>query len=322
MEFLTATISIIVDGLIWSSWIFMVAVGLSLIFGVMGILNIAHGGLYAFGAYVAAWGVGKYFDPVFKGEFVFFGYSFPYDFKLDTQLPPFGSFAILLLAAIVVGVILGLLLERGLLRFMYGRDEVIIVLVTFAAFLMLEDAIMFIFGVDPYFAFQPYALLGNVDLVDISYSNYELAMIPLALVVTALLWWGLTRTIWGKLLQAVIHDREIAQAFGINVSRVFTVTFVLGAILGALGGAFTAPMISVTPGMGLEVIVLAFAVVAIGGMGSIPGAAVGALFVGLVRAAAVHLMPELELFIIYAVMALVLAFRPQGLFGQAEARKI
>ena len=305
MEFFTATIAILIDGLMYSSWIFLVAVGLSLIFGVLGILNIAHGGLYAFGAYVAAWGVGKYFDPEFS--------SF---------LPPFGSFAVLLLAAIAVGVVLGLVLERGLLRFMYGRDEVIIVLVTFAAFLMLEDGIMFVFGVDPYFAFQPYALLGNVKILGISYAIYELSLIPLSLVVCALMWWGLTRTIWGKLLQAVIHDREIAQAFGINVSRVFTVTFVLGAILGALGGAFTAPMISVAPGMGLEVIVLAFAVVAIGGMGSIPGAAVGALIVGLIRAAAVHLMPELELFIIYAVMALVLAFRPQGLFGQAEARKI
>ncbi len=322
MEFLTVTISILIDGLIYSSWIFIVAVGLSLIFGVLGILNIAHGGLYAFGAYVAAWGIGKYFDPVFKGKIGLWGYSFTYDFKFDTLLPPVGSFALMLLAAIIVGVILGLLLERGLLRFMYGRDEVIIVLVTFAAFLMMEDAIMFVFGVDPYFAFQPYALMGNVDILDIPYSNYELFIIPLALTVCSLLWWGLTRTIWGKLLQAVIHDREIAQAFGINVSRVFTVTFVLGAILGALGGAFTAPMISVAPGMGLEVIVLAFAVVAIGGMGSIPGAAVGALIVGLIRAAAVHLMPELELFIIYAVMALVLAFRPQGLFGQAEARKI
>ena len=305
MEFLTATIAILIDGLTYSSWIFLVAVGLSLIFGVLGILNIAHGGLYAFGAYVAAWGVGKYFDPEFS--------SF---------LPPFGSFAVLLLAAIAVGVVLGLVLERGLLRFMYGRDEVIIVLVTFAAFLMLEDGIMFVFGVDPYFAFQPYALLGNVKILGISYAVYELSLIPLSLVVCALMWWGLTRTIWGKLLQAVIHDREIAQAFGINVSRVFTVTFVLGAILGAMGGAFTAPMVSVTPGMGVEVIVLAFAVVAIGGMGSIPGAAVGAVLVGIIRAAAVHLLPVLELFIIYGVMALVLAFRPQGLFGQAEARKI
>ena len=305
MEFFTATIAILIDGLMYSSWIFLVAVGLSLIFGVLGILNIAHGGLYAFGAYVAAWGVGKYFDPEFS--------SF---------LPPFGSFAVLLLAAIAVGVVLGLVLERGLLRFMYGRDEVIIVLVTFAAFLMLEDGIMFVFGVDPYFAFQPYALLGNVKILGISYAIYELSLIPLSLVVCALMWWGLTRTIWGKLLQAVIHDREIAQAFGINVSRVFTVTFILGAILGAMGGAFTAPMVSVTPGMGVEVIVLAFAVVAIGGMGSIPGAAVGAVLVGIIRAAAVHLLPVLELFIIYGVMALVLAFRPQGLFGQAEARKI
>lgn len=301
MEFLITPVTIFVDGLIYASWIFIVAVGLSLIFGVLGILNIAHGSLYAFGAYVAAWGVGIYFKAGFF---------------------PWGSFAVLLLSAIVVGIVLGLLLERGLLRFMYGRDEVIIVLVTFAAFLMLEDGIMFIFGVDAYFAFQPYALMGNVDILDIPYSNYELFIIPLALVVCALLWWGLTRTIWGKLLQAVIHDREIAQAFGINVSLVFTVTFVLGAILGALGGAFTAPMISVAPGIGLEVIVLAFAVVAIGGMGSIPGAAVGALIVGMIRAASVHLLPELELFIIYAVMALVLAFRPQGLFSQAEARKI
>ena len=156
----------------------------------------------------------------------------------------------------------------------------------------------------------------------LDYPIYELSLILVALTVGGLLWWAVNGTRWGKLLLAVIHNREMAEAFGINVTRVFTVTFVLGAILGALGGAFTAPMISVTPGMGVEVIVLAFAIVAIGGMGSIPGAVVGSLGVGIVRAAAVHLMPELELFIIYAVMALVLAFRPQGLFGKAEARKI
>jgi len=109
---------------------------------------------------------------------------------------------------------------------------------------------------------------------------------------------------------------------GINVARIFTATFVIGAILGALGGAFTAPAISVVPGIGVDVIVLAFAVSVIGGLGSIIGAAVGALVVGLTRAAAVHLMPEVELFVIYAVMAVVLAFRPQGLFGQPAARKI
>jgi len=143
---------------------------------------------------------------------------------------------------------------------------------------------------------------------------------PLA--VGGALWWALIRTRQGKLLQAVIHDREMAQAMGINVTRIFTATFVLGAMLGALGGAVTAPQISVTPGIGVEVIVLAFAVVVVGGMGSIPGAAVGALIVGLIRAATVHLLPQVELFVIYAVMSLVLAFRPAGLFGRAAARKI
>ncbi len=294
-------IAILLDGLIFASWIFIVAVGLTLIFGVMRILNIAHGSLYAFGAYVAAWMVGQYLAA---------GYA------------PMGSFAVLLLSAIIVGVPMGYILERGLLRFMYGRDEVIIVLVTYAVFLMLEDAIMLVWGTDAYFAFEPYSLLGNTEIQELIFSNYDLSMIALAFVVGALLWWGLNYTRVGKYLQMVIHDREIAQAFGINVTRVFTITFMVGAVLGALGGAFTAPQVSVTPGMGVEVIVLAFAVVVIGGMGSFPGAVVGAVLVGIIRATAVHLLPQLELFIIYAVMALVLVFRPQGLFGQAEARKI
>ena len=120
----------------------------------------------------------------------------------------------------------------------------------------------------------------------------------------------------------VIFDRETAAAFGINVRVLYTVTFIIGAMLGALGGAVMAPKISVTLGIGVEVIVLAFAVVAIGGMGSIEGALIGALIVGLARAAAVHLVPQLELFVIYAVMALVLGFRPYGLFSQVQPRKI
>jgi len=120
----------------------------------------------------------------------------------------------------------------------------------------------------------------------------------------------------------VIQDREMSVFLGINVARVFTVTFVIGAMLGALGGAVTAPIISVTPGIGVEVIVLAFAVVVIGGMGSIAGAAIGSFLVGIAHAAAVHLLPEVELFVIYAVMSLVLAFRPRGLFSQAQMRRI
>jgi branched-chain amino acid transport system permease protein len=134
--------------------------------------------------------------------------------------------------------------------------------------------------------------------------------------------WFLGRTRQGKMLIAVIHDREMAAAQGINVSRVYFVTFTVGAMLGALGGALTAPMISVQPGIGAETIVLAFAVVVIGGLGSLPGAALAAILVGLVRAAAVHYRPELDLFSIYLVMAIVLIARPKGLFTAQEARKI
>ena len=295
------TLAILVDGLVYASWLFIVALGLTLIFGVMKILNVAHGGFYSFGAYVAAVSIGVYYE---------------------AGWPPLGGFALLFVTAILVGLVWGTLLERGLLRFMYGRDEVLMALVTFAAFLVMEDLILLIWGGDPYFAYQPYGLLGITEAGPLIFSNYDLSLIGLALVLGLIAWWALNLTRWGRLLQAVIHDREMAAAFGINVTRVFTITFIIGAMLGALGGAVTAPMISVTPGIGVEVIVLAFAIVAIGGMGSVWGAAIGAVIVGLSRAAAVHLLPEVELFVIYGVMALVLTFRPEGLFSRAQARKI
>jgi len=293
--------AILVDGLVYASWLFIVAIGLSLIFGVMKILNVAHGAFYAFGAYGAATLVGLYFQ---------------------ADLPVAGAFAALLVAAVLIGLVLGSILERGLLRWVYGRDEVIVVLVTYAVFLILEDVLRLIWGSDSYFAYQPYVALGNVVVGDMIISNYDLGLIALAGLTAISAWWGLTRTKWGKLLVAVIYDREMSTAFGINVTAVFAITFLIGAMLGAFGGAFTAPKISVTPGLGVEVIVLAFAVVAIGGMGSIPGALIGSLIVGWCRAAAVHLLPEVELFVIYAVMALVLAFRPEGLFSRMQARKI
>ena len=293
--------AILVDGTVYFSWLFIVSMGLTLIYGVMKILNIAHGSFYALGAYAAASAVGAYF----AGNF-----------------PAAGSFLVLILAGIAVGGGVGFLVERGLLRRMYGRDEIVLVLVTYAAFLVFEDLIKLIWGVDPYFAYQPYSLLGRVSIGGIDFAVYDLGLFALALVIGIVAWWSLERTRSGKLLRAVIHDREISTAMGINVARMFTATFVIGAMLGALGGAITAPGISVVPGIGVDVIVLAFAVSVIGGLGSVAGAAVGALVVGLARACAVHFFPEVELFVIYAVMAVVLAFRPQGLFGRPAARKI
>jgi branched-chain amino acid transport system permease protein len=164
--------------------------------------------------------------------------------------------------------------------------------------------------------------LGTVEILDLVYPVYDFLLIAISLCCALFVWWGLNKTRVGKLLIAVIHDREMSMALGINVKLFFTVTFVIGAAFGALGGAVTAPKVSVVPGLGVEVIVLAFAVVVIGGLGSIEGAMIGSVIVGIVRAATVHLLPELELFVIYGVMALVLAFKPHGLFAGPEVRKI
>ena len=294
-------LAVVVDGLIYSSWLFVIAAGLTIIYGVMRILNMAHGSLYALGAYAAASLVGVW---------------------MRGGQPPFGTYLLLVAAALLVGLVMGPLVERGLLRFTYGRDEVVMVLVTYALFLVLEDVIKLIWGVESYFVTEPYGLLGTFELGPLSYPVYSGVLVLAAVVVGLGLRWGIYGTRYGKLLVAVIHDREMAAALGIDVRRVFLVTFTLGTTLAALGGALTAPTVSVVPGMGVEVIVLAFAVVVIGGMGSMQGAALGSLIVGVVRSAAVHYLPQVELFSIYLVMALVLAFRPRGLFVAPEARKI
>jgi len=300
---MTTLYAILLDGLIYASWLFLVAAGLTVIYGVMRILNMAHGSFYAIGAYAGASLIGWYFS----GE----------------HGSPYWSFLLLAGCALVAGLIVGLVLEQGLLRFMRGRDEILMVIVTYALLLILEDATKLLWGVDPYFAYQPYRLLGQSAVGEgLSFANYDLALIGVSLAIGLLAWFALNRTNPGRLLRAVIHDREIAVAMGVNVNAMFAATFAIGAMLGALAGSLTAPAISVTPGIGIEVIVLAFAVVVVGGLGSIGGAAAGALLVGLARAFAVHMAPQVELFVIYGVMFLVLAVRPQGLFGQTLVRRI
>jgi branched-chain amino acid transport system permease protein len=294
-------LAVVIDGLVYASWLFTTAVGLTLIYGVMNILNLAHGSLYALGAYAAA---------SLGGYWLAHGYA------------PMGSFAVLIFAALLVGGIAGPIVERGLLRYMYGKDEVVLMLVTYSVFLILEDLIKLVFGVDPYFFAQPYGLLGSIHIGSLTYPAYNAVIVAVAVVTAGLLTWFLGWTRKGKLLVAVIQDRDIAAAMGVNVERFYLVTFSAGAMLAALGGALTAPTVSIIPGMGVEVIVLAFAVIVIGGLGSLPGAALGAVIVGLVRSAAVRYLPEVELFSVYFVMALVLLLRPRGLFGAPEARKI
>mgnify|MGYP005677462773 FL=1 len=296
-----AALTILLDGLQFSSYLFIVSAGLTIIFGVMKILNVAHGSFYAWGAYTAAFFIGKF---------------------SDMGLPDALGFLIIVVAAIVVGVILGFIIEQGILKHMYERDEVLIVLATFGLFLVLEDIILIAFGTDPYFAYQPMALLDSVELGGITRDVYGMTLIGVAAVVAVGCWWLLNRTKWGTLLKAVIFDREMGISMGINVPLVYTLTFIGGAILGGLGGAYIAPTISVAPGLGTEVIVLSFAVVVVGGMGSIAGAAIGSLIIGILRAIAVHELPQVELFVVFAVMAVVLVFRPEGLFAPAKPSKI
>jgi branched-chain amino acid transport system permease protein len=293
--------AILTDGLVYAAYLFIVAIGLTLIFGVMKILNVAHGSFYAFGAYGAATAIGIY---------------------ATGGLPMALGFLLMIVAGMALGLVLGVVLERGILRLVYGKDEVVIVLVTYAVFLILEDVIVLVWGPRSYSAWQPMVAAGSIEIGDLVLSNYDIVLVAIAALLAGLAYWSLKFTRYGRLLTTVIFDRETAAAFGINVTLVYTTTFVIGAMLGALGGAVMAPKISVTLGIGVEVIVLAFAVVAIGGMGSIEGALIGALIVGICRAAAVHLVPQVELFVIYGVMALVLVVRPYGLFMRAQPRKI
>jgi len=294
-------LSVIVDGIMYSAWLFIAALGLTLIYGVMKIVNVTHGSFYALGAYAGA---------SLTGAWLARGY------------PPMLSYAVLLAAAVVITLAFAPLIERGILRFMYAKDEVVILLITYALFLILEDTIKLIWGVNPYFIAQPYALLGSFEVAGLSYPTYNLILVGLALAMGGGLAWLQHGTRVGKLLLAVIHDPEVSRAMGINVGKYYLVTFTFGSMLAALAGSFTAPTVSVVPGLGVEVIVLSFAVVVIGGLGSLPGAALGAVIVGLVRSISVHYMPQVELFVIYFVMAMVLAFRPRGLFSLAEPRKI
>lgn len=294
-------LTILIDGLTYASWLFIVALGLTLVFGVLKILNVAHGSFYALGAYAAASLVGWFASMHFAPEL---------------------SLIAMLLAAVAVSAIVAPLCERGLLRFFYGRDEVLLVLVTYALFLILEDVTKLIWGVNPFYVSEPYAMFGNVDIGKQSYVGYDFILVAVAIIVGFIVWWGLNRTRTGKIVLAVIHSEEIASSMGVNVSRIYTLAFGTGIFLAALGGALTAPMISVQPGISVGVIILSFAVVIIGGLGSIPGAAIGALIVGIARSAAVHMLPMAELFSIYLVMAIVLMFRPEGLFQRIQARKI
>jgi len=292
----------IFDGVAYAALVFLVAVGLTLIFGVLRILNVAHGSFYAIGAYATASAGGAIFAAGFA---------------------PWLAFPLMLVAAVAVGVLIGGPVEKFLLSRIYGMDQVLQILLTFAVFMILEDVQRLVWGVQPYFEATALNALGTVTVFGITYTVYQLIFLPLvAVAVLVGLRLFLRRTLSGKLIMAVTEDREAATAIGIDAERVYLITFVVGASLAAFGGALASATTSVLPGMGAEMIVLSFAVVATAGLGQIEGAAVAALLIGIGRSLAVYLAPEFEVIVPYLIMLLVLLVRPEGLFGMARTRKI
>lgn len=293
----TDIINILFSGIFYASTLFLVAAGLQVVFGVQRIFNMACGSFYALGAYVG----------------VFFVKT-----AHAAGLPPALSLIPLIAAGFFL-FFLGPIIERGLLRFVYDRDETFQLLLTFAVVLMLEDVIKFIWGTSPQSTSELYLVYGQVTLLGAVLPVYNLIVIASSLIIAALIGYMLARTRFGKIIRATVDNREASEALGINMKVVYVKVFTLGTVLGTLGGALVIPSTAAMTEMGVELIVMAFAVVVIGGLGSMKGAFFGAMVVGILRSIAIATYPELELLVIYLIVIGVLVFRPEGLFGGSRA---
>jgi branched-chain amino acid transport system permease protein len=291
------------NGLQFGLMLFLLASGLTLVFGIMDMINLAHGALYMVGAFFAAW-----------------------------LAPIVNSFWLAIVLAVPLTAIVGMILESTLLRTLYQRDHLAQVLATFALILILNEAVRMIWGSDMSLP-TPQALSGPVELMPgLYYPSYRLMIIGVGLVIAVLLWFLVTRTRVGALVRAGASNREMAMAMGVNIRALFTAVFGVGAALCAVAGAMLGPLLAIQVGMGDSILILAFVVIVIGGIGSIRGAFVGSVLVGLVDTFGRTLLPHLfrELLppqwasaagpavasiLIYVLMAIVLFVRPQGLFA-------
>lgn len=293
----------VLNGLQFGLMLFLLAAGLTLVLGIMDTINLAHGSLYMIGAYLTA-----------------------------TLVGVTGSFWLAALGAVLGTALIGMLLELSVLRRLYRRDHLSQVLATFALILIINEVVRMIWGSQPLLLSAPEALSGPVEILPgLYYPAFRLVIIGVGLLVALLLFWLVNRTRVGMWLRAGASNREMAQAMGVPIKPLFTLLFGVGAGLCAIAGAFLGPILAVQIGMGESILILAFVVIVIGGIGSIKGALVGALLVGLVDTAgraflplllsrvaspevASNLGPALASILIYLLMAVVLFFRPQGLF--------
>jgi branched-chain amino acid transport system permease protein len=291
---MSAFADILLGGVFHAAVLFLVAAGLQLVFGVQKIVNLACGSFYALGAYFGV---------------TFLGYANAYGLSPWLMLP----------ALIVAGLLLGVIgppIER-LLRSVYGRDESFQLLLTFALVLMFQDVFRFIWGANPRSVDASYLIYGTIRAGDFSVPVYNLLVIAAAIAVAAGLGAFLQRTNYGRTLRATAENRAMAEALGVDVGRVYAIVFTLGTVLGTTAGALIVPTAAASLDMAIDFVIEAFAVVVIGGLGSMRGALVGALIVGMIRAWSIVLYPELELLATYAIVIAVLLARPAGLFGKA-----
>jgi len=289
----------ILNSIFYAAVLFLIAAGLSLIYGVMRIVNLAHGSFYALGAYVTAWSVGSVFGASAIGGWQLAG---------QLLLLPAGAFAI---AAV------GALIEPTLLRPLYGRPEEYVLLITFGILMILEDVMKLLFGGTPLSAGSIMDSMGSIPLGSLLYPAYNIVVIGIGLLAAFGLWWFIYRTRFGVILRATSQDRRMASALGLNVSRVYVQAFAIGCFMAGLGGAVVVPAQAAVLGMGIDALILAFVVIVIGGLGSLEGALIGALIVSFVRTAGIQFFPEIELAVLYLIAAAVLLGRPTGLFGRA-----
>jgi len=276
----------VVNGLVLGGYYLLIALGLSLIFSVGGVVNLAHGAFYAFGAYVAV--------------------------ELTGHL---GFFPAIVVSPVAVGM-LGILFERFILRRFYAADPILSLLVTFGLAMMAEQVIRIIWGAAPLSQTMPQNLKGAVIVGDFLFSRYRLILLAVVAVVLLGVWLLLQKTSFGRVVRAGIQRPDMVAALGIRLQPYMTAIVVLGVAMAALAGAFFAPITIVHPAMGAEIITVAFVVVVIGGLGSFWGVVLAALLVGVVRGITIHFAPAAGEASIYILMFLVLLLRPRGLLGE------
>jgi branched-chain amino acid transport system permease protein len=271
--------------------LFLVASGLTLVFGILGVINLAHGAFYMLGAYLAYWIVAMT-----------------------------GNFAVALVGGVAIAFVLGLLLENVFIRRLYGRDHLAQVLLSFGLILVIDEVRQLLFGKDVHAVAPPQWLSGAIQLTDnLSYPVYRLAICVFCLAIAALIFLVITRTKIGMIVRAGAENREMIRVLGINYDSVNRYVFAVGIALAALGGIVIAPISTVFPGMGDSMLILSFVVVVLGGIGSVAGAAVGALLIGLTDTFGKVFFPSVSSILIYLLMAIVLLWRPNGILGRREA---